>query len=451
VFALARRQLLNLGASQSLWEATALPWTGLDPLRGEARVDVAIVGGGITGLSTAIHLAEAGAKVALLEAESVAYGASGRNGGQVIPGLKLDPHELVHSYGREVAEPLIEFAGNTADQVFGLIARHQIRCDAVRHGWVQAAHDAAMLRQVRARAQQWSERGAPVDLLDADQLTVLSGALGYRGGWIDRRGGRLQPLDYTRGLAAAARALGATLYEHSRVRELTPRVGGWRLTAAEGTLDAEKVVLCMNAYALMPGGWSTLSRAYIPVGSFQIASEPLDASTLSTLLQGNVAVSDTHPLLHYFRLDAAGRLLMGGPGITFRALHSPRQVMPLLEWVERVFPQLREVYRPQCYWGGYVARTLDHLPHLHDLSSGVYAFYGCNGRGVALATAAGAWLARLALGARASEVPLPLTPLRPVPLHAGYPLYIQAARLYYTLKERFKRPPPVLPRAVPAG
>ncbi len=323
--------------------------------------------------------------------------------------------------------------------MFELIARYQIRCDAVRHGWIQAAHSAAALRLVHARAQQWSERGAAVAVLGAEEVAAQSGALGYYGGWIDRRGGRLQPLDYSRGLARAARQRGATLYEHSRVQTITPRPGGWRLATAAGSLDADKVVLCMNAYAAMQGGWSALTRAYVPVGSFQLASEPLDPDTRASLLKDNVAVSDTHPLLHYFRLDAEGRLIMGGPGLTLHSLRSPAQVEPLLAWVERVFPGLREVYRPQYYWGGDVARTLDHLPHLHDLRSGVYAFYGCNGRGVALATAAGGWLARLALGARASELPLPLTPLRPVPLHAAYPLYIQAARLFYTLTERFKR------------
>jgi glycine/D-amino acid oxidase-like deaminating enzyme len=169
----------------------------------------------------------------------------------------------------------------------------------------------------------------------------------------------------------------------------------------------------------------------------QLASEPLAPEVRSRILPSDVVVSDTHSLLHYFRMDAAGRLLMGGPG-TLRALHDPKQARPLLEWVEKVFPALGEHYRPRYYWGGDVARTLDHLPHLHELRPGLLAFYGCNGRGVALATAAGRVLARWALGAALAELPLPSSALHTVPLHAAYPLYIQTARLYFTLRERFR-------------
>ncbi len=438
MFALARSSLAALGPPQSLWEATAAPGLSFPVLEGEARADVAIVGGGISGIVTALHIAEGGAQVALFEAERIGYGASGRNGGQVIPGLKLDPEELLRHYGRERGEPLVEFVGRTADEVFDLIARHRIECDAVRNGWIQAAHDQASLRDAQVRARQWSERAAPVEPLDAEQVAALTGAQGYCGGWIDRRGGRVQPLDYCRGLARAAQTAGVRLYEHSAVGSLQPSARGWRLSTERGVLLAEKAILCMNAYAQLQGVGSRLSRAYIPVASMQLASEPLPAEIRSAVLKTGVVVSDTHPLLHYFRQDAAGRLLMGGPG-TLRALRQPSQMRPLLEWVEKLFPMLSEHYRPRYYWGGDVARTLDHLPHLHELRPGVLAFYGCNGRGVALATAAGRQLARWALGVRLADLPLPSTRLHAIPLHAGYPLYIQIARAYFTLREHFKR------------
>jgi glycine/D-amino acid oxidase-like deaminating enzyme len=438
MFPLARSTLAALGPPQSLWAATAAPGPSLSALQGEARADVAVVGGGICGLVTALHLSEGGAQVALLEAEAIGAGASGRNGGQVIPGLKLDPEELLRLYGHTVGEPLVDFVGRTADEVFDLIARHRIECDAVRGGWIQAAHDQPSLRAVQARARQWSERGAPVESLDALQVAALTGARGYCGGWIDRRGGRVQPLDYCRGLARAALAAGARLYQHSEVRALEPSTRGWRLSTGGGTLLAERVILCMNAYARLQGVGARLSRAYIPIASMQLASEPLPPEIRAGVLKGGVVVSDTHPLLHYFRQDAAGRLLMGGPG-TLRALRRPSQMRPLLEWVEKLFPGLREYYRPHYYWGGDVARTLDHLPHLHELHSGVLTFYGCNGRGVALATAAARQLARWGLGARTADLPLPSTRLRTIPLHAGYPLYIQIARAYFTLREQLKR------------
>ena len=438
MFPNARTELASLGPPRSLWEATAAPGESFPTLEGEARADVVVVGGGICGLVTALHLAADGAQVALLEAEAIGYGASGRNGGQVIPGLKRDPGELLRIYGRERGEALVEFAGRAADEVFDLIERYRIECNAVRKGWIQAAHDAGSLRQVYARAREWAERGAPVELLDAAQVAAMTGAVRYCGGWIDRRGGRIQPLDFCRGLARAAREAGARLYEHSAVRALEAGAQGWRLATDRGSLQAEKVVLCMNAYAHLQGVGSRLRRAYVPVASMQLASEPLAPEVRSAVLRSDAVVSDTHALLHYFRLDGAGRLLMGGPG-TLRALRTPAQALPLLTWVEKLFPALREQYRPRYYWGGDVARTMDHLPHLHELRPGVLAFYGCNGRGVALATAAGRQLARWALGTRTADLPLPSSRLRTVPLHAAYPLYIQTARLYFSLGEHIKR------------
>jgi glycine/D-amino acid oxidase-like deaminating enzyme len=433
----ALRQLAGLGAPHSLWEATAVETFTSTPLRGRVAADVAVVGGGITGLSTAIHLAERGVKVVVLEARQVAYGASGRNGGQVIPGLKRDPDDLIASFGAEAAEPMIRFAGTAADVVFGLVARYRIDCDAFRGGWIQAAHDEAARRTVVDRTRQWQARGADVAALSAEEMAKISGTSGYYGGWIDRRAGRLQPLDYTRGLARAAAGLGAVIHENSAVSAIAPADGKWRLTTTEGEVRAEKVVLCMNGYAR--DAWPKLERSYIPVSTFQIASEPLPERLRQTILKGNLAVSETHPLLHYFRWDAFGRLVMGGPG-SLRPLTRASQVEHLLEGVERIFPQLTGLYRPAYFWGGDVAVTLDHLPHLHDLGSGVLAYYGCNGRGVALASAMGGLLAKAATGAARHELPFRFSAMSPVPFHAAYPLYIQVATTCYLLREHFKRP-----------
>jgi glycine/D-amino acid oxidase-like deaminating enzyme len=272
--------------------------------------------------------------------------------------------------------------------------------------------------------------------LSADRVEAMTGAAGYRGGWIDRRAGRIHPLDYTRGLARAAIGLGASLHEQSPVREIRPRGRGWRLLTGEGEVKAEKVILCMNAYANR--AWPGLERSYVPVSTFQIASEPMDAAVRAGVLLNDVAVADTHPLLRYYRFDAAGRMLIGSVG-TLRTLQSPRQVAPLLGYLDRLFPRLRDSWRTAYYWGGHVAVTLDHLPHLHVLDGGLYAFLGCNGRGVALATAMGGLLARLAQGESARQIPFAVTDLKAVPFHAAYPLYIQALLTFYALKDRIKR------------
>jgi glycine/D-amino acid oxidase-like deaminating enzyme len=432
----SRRDLAGLGPPRSLWEATAEPGPALPRLEGEARADVAVVGGGIAGLSTALHLAEQGVDVVLLEGETIGHGASGRNGGQVIPGLKHDPDDLIATFGRDAAEPMIDFAGRTADVLFALVDRHRIDCDAVRHGWIQAAHDDAAVRLVQERARQWGERGAPVAALDAAGIADHSGARGYRGGWIDRRAGRLQPLAYTRGLARAAAAAGARLLERSRVERIARSGGRWQLATAAGRLAAERLVLCMNAYANR--AWRGLAESYIPVATYQIATAPLPEPERGRLLRDDIAVSDTHPLLRYFRKDAAGRLVMGGPG-SLRPLAQGPQVAHLVLYVERLFPALAGRCRPEFYWGGDVAVTLDHLPHLHDLGDGAFAFLGCNGRGVALATAMGVQLARLAAGAEPRDIPFRFSPLAAVPLHAAYPLYIQAATAWYQLRESLRQ------------
>ncbi|HZD26729.1 MAG TPA: FAD-dependent oxidoreductase, partial [Alphaproteobacteria bacterium] len=205
---------------RSLWQATAVPAPDCPPLAGERRIDVAVIGGGFTGLSAALHLAEAGAKVAVLEAREPGWGASGRNGGMVIPGLKEDPDDLVARHGPEAGEAMVRASAATADLVFGLIERHSIDCDARRAGWIQPAHTAAALPALRRRYEQWAGRGADVAWLSREEIAARLGSDRYHGGWIDRRGGGLQPLSYARGLARAAQAAGAAVHGQSPVTAL---------------------------------------------------------------------------------------------------------------------------------------------------------------------------------------------------------------------------------------
>ncbi len=216
------------GFSESLWAATASPAPEAPPLEGEARVDVLVVGGGYTGMSTALHLAERGVAVRLCEAEQPGWGASGRSGGQVIPELKHDPDDLVAMFGADLGARVVEFAGGVADLVFGLAAKHDIPCHPVRQGWIQPAHNSAALALVRRRAEMWARRGAPVESLDRAQTTARLGTDAYLGGWIDRRGGALQPLSYVRGLAEAAQRAGAKIHVSSRNEILSALAVGSR-------------------------------------------------------------------------------------------------------------------------------------------------------------------------------------------------------------------------------
>jgi glycine/D-amino acid oxidase-like deaminating enzyme len=188
----------------SLWAATARPAPATPRLAESCRADVAIVGAGYSGLAAALRLREAGASVVVLEAGEPGWGASGRNGGQVIPGLKWDPDELVAMFGTEAGEHLAQVAGGAPATLFDLIARHAIDCEATRCGWIQpcfAEKDRALAER---RVAQWQKRGADVELLDRDTVRTLVGSPIYQGGWIDRRAGSVQPLSYARGLARAA-------------------------------------------------------------------------------------------------------------------------------------------------------------------------------------------------------------------------------------------------------
>src|SRR5947207_8962931 len=201
----------------SLWAATARPAPETPPLDASRQADVAIVGAGYSGLAAALQLAQAGISVVVLEAGEIGHGASGRNGGQVIPGLKHDPDDLVARFGRSRGEALVRLVGEAADRVFSMIAKHRINCAAQQCGWIQPAHSAAAAETIFARARQWSARRAPVELLAGDRLALLLGTDVYTAGWLDRRAGALQPLAYARGLARAAIASGSRVHTASAV------------------------------------------------------------------------------------------------------------------------------------------------------------------------------------------------------------------------------------------
>jgi glycine/D-amino acid oxidase-like deaminating enzyme len=415
----------------SLWAATAVPAPDTPPLRGEARAEIAIVGGGYTGLSAALHLAERGKDVRLLEAAEPGWGASGRNGGQVIPGLKHDPDELCRLFGERQGERIIAVAGGAPDLVFELIARHAIACDAARNGWIQAVHGAAGLAAVQRRAGQWQARGAPVTLLDAAVVAARLGAVGYAGGLADLRGGGLQPLSYARGLARAAAGLGAVIHGGSPAIALRHEGGGWRVETPEGLVTADSLIVCTNAYSdgLLPG----LRRSIVPVNSFQSATAPLPEALRRSILPGGEVASDTRRLLTYFRLDSGGRLIIGGRG-TPRGETSPRRYERLRRLAATMFPQLGTVPWP-FNWSGKVALTADHLPHIHEPQPGFIIALGYNGRGVAMATMMGKLLAERALGAPAEWLGLPVSPIRPLPLWALRQPVLAGLTQWYRLRD----------------
>jgi glycine/D-amino acid oxidase-like deaminating enzyme len=398
----------------SVWTEAAEAPIDTRPLEGERRADVAVVGAGYTGLSAALHLAERGADVVVLDAAEPGWGASGRNGGQIIPGLKHDPDELERHYGAEIGRRMWQIAGSAADVVFELIARHKIACHAQACGWIAAAPHAGALESLRSRTRQWQQRGAPVELLDRRRIEELTGTVGYAGGMLDRRAGALHPLSYARGLARAAQRAGAGLHGRSAARRLDAVDGQWRvITSSGGVVRARAVILATNAYT--DDLWPGLRRTVLPIQSYQVATEPLPEDVRRRVLPGGQVVSDLRRILSYFRLDPDGRLLMGGRG-PLDDRGDPALFARLEATARRLFPGLGDV-RWAHRWSGRVALTADHVPHLHEPRPGVLIGLGYNGRGVAMATVMGRLLAERALGTSPAQIGWPVTPIAPIAFH----------------------------------
>ena len=394
----------------SLWAETAAPGPDCAPLAGDHHVDVAVVGAGFTGLSAALHLAEAGHAVRILEAAQPGWGASGRNGGQVNPGWKLLPDEVEALHGYEQGARINAMADAACDLVFHLIELHGIACDAVRPGYVQGAESRRGIAFLENWSRQWSARGAPVELLSRRETMDLLGTDTYLRGMLDRRGGNIQPISYARGLAHAAMAADAIIHGDSPALSLARHGDGWRLATRDGSLTAGHVLLCTNGYTgpLWPG----LAATVVPVPSFVAASEPLDMERFAAILPGRHAVSETRRIQVYYRLDADGRFVIGGRGNLFNddQMGDPAYVQ---SEARRLFPALDGVHWP-FHWGGYTAMTLSHTPKLMGLAPGLYAGMGYNGRGVAMATMMGKQLAAVVAG---EQPHMPVESMNQIPLH----------------------------------
>lgn len=416
----------------SLWAHTAVQAPATSALAQDIETEICIVGGGYAGLSTALHLAQAGQQAVVLEARECGWGASGRNGGQVIPGLKYDPDDMIATYGEVEGRKLLAFAGSTADRVFELIARYQMQVPFQRQGWIQAAHSEEGLQLARQRVTQWSKHGVGAQLLSREETAERLGSTSYDGGWLDPRGGGVQPLSYARELARVALSLGARIFTQSPVVELAKVKDRFEVTTAQGhRVIARKVVLCTNGYTdqLVPG----LKRTIIDVNSFQVATEPLSDNIRKTILPYGQVSSDTRKLLLYFRLDHEGRLLMGGRG-PFREPKGDEDWAHLERVVGKMFPQVKGL--PFAYrWGGRVALTADMLPHLHEPQPGLIIDIGCLGRGVGLQTAMGAALASYAMSGDPSVLPFPLRPIRPIPFHSFRRIGLGAIIAWYRFQD----------------
>lgn len=407
--------------------APSLPATR--PLDERRHVSVAVIGGGFTGLSTALHLAEAGIDVAVLEAKDIGWGASGRAFGQVVPYLKAGHEAILRHYGPERGQRIVDAVGAGPDLVFQLILRHGIECWAIRSGLIFAAHSPAGRRSLEHRTGYWRRRNAPVEMLEGARCAELIGSSLYAAASLDRRGGNINPYAYTRGLAHAAAKAGATLHEGAPVRGLTRRDGRWMLDAGRSGLTADNVVIATNAYTgdLWPG----LRESIIPMRGHGFVTEPLSDNLRHTILPERQSLTDTRQLFSGVRILPDGRLHGSAHGPSFGA-EPPTDWRRVDARMRRMFPQLGTI-RWQQAWTGWVAMTTDHFPRLHELAPGLYAGLGYNGRGIAAATMMGRDLATLVRGSDATV--FPVTPLRPLRWHRIAPMLVRGLVQYYRARD----------------
>jgi glycine/D-amino acid oxidase-like deaminating enzyme len=398
----------------SLYAATARPAPPCVALQGDRRADVAIVGAGFTGLSTALHLAEAGADVVVVDANEPGWGASGRNGGQINPGLKLDPDQICADLGAERGERLVRFAWAAAETTFALIRRLGIACDARQAGTLRTAYHPGHARAVEVSAEQGIRYGFPVQLLDRPEVHKATGTDRYLVAMRDASGGDLHPLDYARGLAASATRAGARIHGASPVRSIDRVNDRWVVSTPTGTVSADQVILATNGYT--DGLRSALRRSIVPVYSSIVASAPLPPEVAAQVMPSRSVLYESGNITIYLRVDHDGRLLIGGRGPQ-HPLSDSSQLGYLSDYARRLWPSIGDIAWEKA-WNGQLAMTADHYPHLHEIEPGLIASLGCNGRGVALSTAMGGELARLALGKNPRDLALPVTPVRPIPLHA---------------------------------
>ncbi len=384
------------------------------PDDGMARYDLVVIGGGYCGLSTALHSAKRGLRVAVVEAGRVGNGASGRNGGFVVPQFpkNVKPSDVVSHIGKKRGDRLCEIVTNGPSHVFDQVRQNQIACDAEQNGWIQPAHSEASLEKVRAVYEEWKAFGADVTWLDRSDVHDQTGAAGYLGGWKNPTGGYINPYSLSRGLARVARNQGVDIFEDTRAESIE-RESEHPVVIAQGRrFAASKVLVATNGYT--DGLWPGLQRTVIPLRLFHTVSRPLTPDQQEKVLPGRLCFTDLRKSGGFCRYDEGSRLVSGGA--VFPVGDVRRSGMSHAEArVSLYFPQLKGI-EFDYYWEGYCALTETYLPSFQVLDRDVFAVLGFSTRGVALAQAIGPELARfLSEDMALDDMPLHIGENQPIP------------------------------------
>lgn len=387
------------------WTRTSRETFTSETLQEFVSADLAVIGGGYTGLSTALEAAERGAKVVVVEARSIGFGGSGRNVGLVNAGLWLPPAGIRRALGDAIGDRLSGILSGAPEAVFELIEKHGIECDGHRGGTLHCAHSAKGMAGLKDRFEQMEALGAPVSLLDAEETKARTGASGLYGAIFDPRAGTIQPLAYAQGLARAAQNAGVAIYEQSPALSVGWQDDKWEVATPTGLVRSPNMLLATDSYPFKMSWVQPLKS--VPIYYFQVATNPLTPEQQAAVLQGGEGCWDTAMVMSSWRLDSDGRLIIGGMGqLNHVASGLHRQ------WIRRkiakLYPALAEI-ELECIWDGRIGMTREKLPKIWRFGPGSYACFGFSGRGIAPGTVFGQRLAQCMLD-RAEEV-LPVIPV----------------------------------------
>ncbi|KZD01440.1 MULTISPECIES: FAD-binding oxidoreductase [unclassified Thalassospira] len=419
----------------SYYAATANATAPFAKLEGDQTCDIVIIGGGFTGLSSALHLSERGYDVILLEAHRVGWGASGRNGGQVGSGQRREQDELEQMVGRDDAHKLWDIAEESKDVVKALIAKHNIQCDW-KPGILHADHRARFVEHSHAYAEKLQTEYGYEDIrfVDRDEMRAMLGTEFYHGGSLDTGAGHLHPLNFALGLADAARAAGARIFEGAVVTSYENQAGKVTVkTKDSSVVSANKLVLGCNGY--LDALDDRVAKRVMPINNFVIATEPLGDDLARELIRDDVAVADSKFVINYYRLSADKRMLFGG-GETY-GYNFPRDIKAFVSpHMLEVYPQLKDV-KIDYGWGGTLAITMNRMPFFEKIEDNVFTASGYSGHGVAMATLAGQIMADAVSGTmeRFDVMANIKTPVFPGGKMLRFPMLV-AAMLWYSIRDK---------------
>ena len=419
-----------------IWAQSAGKRQAAPKLRQDTSTEIVVIGGGLSGLSAALHLARSGRSVTLIESRTLGWGGSGRNNGQVIPTLAaMEPDGMVKRYG-DLAEPFIHLVRDSADYLFDLVTKHNLQCDAAQTGWFQPAHNPDYLKLSEARMMAWQKHGAPAELLDKAACDALLGSTHWHGGMLNPTGGHINPLKLVHELARVCAENGVTVFEQTPATHIERNGDAWRVSTPNGQLITDAVLLATNAYTGPLA--APVQRSFVPVTAWQAATKPLNAAQQQSIVPHRQAVSDTRGDLWYFRPTADHRLVTGA-GLLLKTNAEPRLKRHLANRLATAFPQLGEPEFTHV-WSGFVGITADFTPRFHKLGPNYFGFTGYNGRGLALALSVGREFAKAING---EDNSLPFEPPRTIPFH-GLVRHVARSRLILT-RLRDRQPPRNLP------